>query len=269
MKRPGEPSRAFVAASLERVSRRWARALGRRGPPGPRYNNTCAALASSLHVRDAGRQCQGKSLPTVIQTTHGGHSGAPTAASPEAHESSCGRPEVLDAGGPRRDRAWVAGKAPLEHRGSPTQTRGRSGFVGSLRGEVNSVLERMGGVPALVCVPLYGTEMRLSECLSLRVKDIDFDSAAITLRSGKGAKDRVTLLPERYPQGLLAQLEHTRRQHEGALRGGLGEAPLPLPWPRSTPTLPAGGGGSTCSRPRASTPTPRPGAGTATTCMGR
>jgi site-specific recombinase XerD len=96
------------------------------------------------------------------------------------------------------------------------------------RGEVNSVLGRMSGVPALVCGLQYGTGMRLTECISLRVKDIDFESAAITVRSGKGAKDRVTLLPERYRQGLQAQLEHTRRQHEDDLGDGLGEAPLPF-----------------------------------------
>jgi integron integrase len=96
------------------------------------------------------------------------------------------------------------------------------------RGEVNAVLERMSGVPGLVCGLLYGTGMRLTECLSLRVKDIDFDHGAITVRSGKGAKDRVTLLPERHRQGLLAQLEATRRLHARDLRDGLGEAPLPF-----------------------------------------
>ena len=96
------------------------------------------------------------------------------------------------------------------------------------RGEVNALLERMSGVPGLVCGLLYGTGMRLTECLSLRVKDVDFDAGAITVRSGKGAKDRVTLLPERYRQSLLAQLEKSRRQHARDLRDGQGEAPLPF-----------------------------------------
>jgi integrase len=137
------------------------------------------------------------------------------------------------------------------------------------RGEVNAVLERMSGVPGLVPGLLYGTGMRLTECLSLRVKDIDFDHGALTVRSGKGAKDRVTLLPDRHRQGLLAQLEETRRLHARDLRDGLGEAPLPLRWPRSTPAPPASGDGSTSSRPRASTPTGRPAAGTVITSTRR
>jgi integron integrase len=96
------------------------------------------------------------------------------------------------------------------------------------RAEVNAVLERMSGVPGLVCGLLYGTGMRLTECLSLRVKDVDLDNGAITVRSGKGAKDRVTVLPERYRPGLLAQLEKTRLLHGRDLRDGLGEAPLPF-----------------------------------------
>ncbi len=95
------------------------------------------------------------------------------------------------------------------------------------RGEVNAVLERMSGVSGLVCGLLYGTGMRLTECLSLRVKDVDLDHKAVTVRDGKGAKDRVTVLPERYRQELLEHLERVRRLHLEDLRRGLGRARLP------------------------------------------
>lgn len=95
------------------------------------------------------------------------------------------------------------------------------------RGEVHALLGRMSGVPALVCGLLYGTGMRLTECLSLRVKDVDFDGGAITVRNGKGAKDRLTVLPERYRRELVEHLERVRRQHAGDLRQGLGRARLP------------------------------------------
>ncbi len=95
------------------------------------------------------------------------------------------------------------------------------------RGEVNAVLERMSGVPGLVCGLLYGTGMRLTECLSLRVKDVDRDGNTVTVRNGKGAKDRVTVLPQRYRAELVEHLERVRRLHEEDLRRGLGRARLP------------------------------------------
>jgi integrase len=94
------------------------------------------------------------------------------------------------------------------------------------RGEVNAGLERMSGVPGLVCGLLYGTGMRLTECLSLRVKDIDFDHGAINVRSGKGAKDRVTLLSN----AIAGSPPRSSRNRASTrdLRDGLGEAPLPF-----------------------------------------
>jgi hypothetical protein len=64
------------------------------------------------------------------------------------------------------------------------------------RAEVQRVLERMEGVHALLARLLYGTGMRLMEVIRLRVKDVDFDRGEILIRDGKGAKDRVTMLPE-------------------------------------------------------------------------
>lgn len=63
--------------------------------------------------------------------------------------------------------------------------------------EVQAVLSRMQGVPLLLAQLLYGTGMRLMECIRLRVKDVDFDRLEILVRDGKGGKDRVTMLPQK------------------------------------------------------------------------
>jgi integron integrase len=79
------------------------------------------------------------------------------------------------------------------------------------RQEVASVLERMSGVYGLLAQLLYGTGMRLMECVRLRVKDVDFERAEIVVRDGKGAKDRITMLPQTLISPLQAHLQ-TRRQ---------------------------------------------------------
>lgn len=63
------------------------------------------------------------------------------------------------------------------------------------RQEVAAVLDRMSGVHGLMARLLYGTGMRLMDCVRLRVKDVDFERAEILVRDGKGGKDRVTMLP--------------------------------------------------------------------------
>ncbi len=78
------------------------------------------------------------------------------------------------------------------------------------RREVRHVLAQMDDTPALVCRLLYGTGMRLMEAVRLRVKDVDFEKRMITVRDGKGAKDRVTVLPEAMLEPLHAHL--TRRR---------------------------------------------------------
>ncbi len=63
------------------------------------------------------------------------------------------------------------------------------------RDEVRSVLAQLDGTPWLMVSLLYGSGLRLMECLRLRVKDVDFGQRHIVVRDGKGQKDRVTLLP--------------------------------------------------------------------------
>ncbi len=74
---------------------------------------------------------------------------------------------------------------------------------------------------------LYGAGLRLTECARLRVKDVDFTQRMITVRDGKGRKDRVTVLPEKLGEPLTAHLQRMRSQHELDLRTGAGSVELP------------------------------------------
>ena len=82
------------------------------------------------------------------------------------------------------------------------------------RDEVRAVLQRMSGVPHLMAILLYGAGLRLLECARLRVKDVDFARNQITIRAGKGDKDRVTMLPAGVKVALAKHLEEVKRQHE-------------------------------------------------------
>jgi len=104
------------------------------------------------------------------------------------------------------------------------------------RDEVRAVLEEMHGVPKLCATLLYGAGLRLSECLELRVKDIDFDRSEILVRDGKGQKDRVTTLPGSAKNSMWVHLEHVRRLHQRDLREGAGAVALPGALPRKYPT---------------------------------
>jgi integron integrase len=95
------------------------------------------------------------------------------------------------------------------------------------REEVRAVLNGLAVTPRLVCALLYGSGLRLLECLRLRVKDIDFQRREIIVRDGKGGKDRVTMLPASVAAPLQAHLERVRRQHAADQARGLGRAPLP------------------------------------------
>ncbi len=95
-------------------------------------------------------------------------------------------------------------------------------------GEVKHILAHMhNGKHKLMVEMLYGCGLRLSELLSLRVKDLDFEVSTITVRSGKGDKDRVTLLPDSLKERLQAQVQSTARLHERDLRDGFGEVYMP------------------------------------------
>lgn len=93
--------------------------------------------------------------------------------------------------------------------------------------EVQNLLGNVRGVHHLICSLLYGSGLRLNECLSLRVQDIDFDRQIIMVRDGKGAKDRTVMLPEPLATPLREQLERVKRTHRRDLADGFGSVYLP------------------------------------------
>jgi integron integrase len=95
------------------------------------------------------------------------------------------------------------------------------------RVEVASLLGRLEGTCWLMASLMYGAGLRLLECCRLRVKDIDFARGEITIRSGKGDKDRVTVLPARLADPLRSHLRSIHGQHQRDLKEGLGSVALP------------------------------------------
>jgi integron integrase len=93
--------------------------------------------------------------------------------------------------------------------------------------EVQSLLMALNGPTHLIASLLYGTGMRLLEGLRLRVKDIEFSRREITVRRGKGAKDRITVLPENLITPLQAQLARAKAQHDADLAQGRGAVWMP------------------------------------------
>lgn len=103
------------------------------------------------------------------------------------------------------------------------------------REEVLAVLEPMQGVARLMAELMYGAGLRLLECCSLRVKDVDLARGQITIRSGKGDKDRYALLPEVVKERLGGQLLERVKLHERDLARGLGRVVLPEAFDRKDP----------------------------------
>lgn len=101
--------------------------------------------------------------------------------------------------------------------------------------EVRAVLAQMDGRHALMAGILYGAGLRLMECVRLRVKDVDFGYSQITVRDGKGEKDRVTILPALLQANLLAHLERVKAVHQKDLEEGFGEVYLPFALARKYP----------------------------------
>ncbi|PKL81755.1 MAG: integron integrase [Ignavibacteriae bacterium HGW-Ignavibacteriae-3] len=93
--------------------------------------------------------------------------------------------------------------------------------------EVIKIFEHLEGIPRLVISLLYGGGLRLSECLNLRVKDIDFDYNQIIIRDGKGEKDRHTVLPVSIQPELKKHLNEVYRLHKKDLARGRGSTILP------------------------------------------
>ncbi len=96
------------------------------------------------------------------------------------------------------------------------------------KSEARTVLECLQGVQQLMAQLLYGSGLRLMECVHLRIKDIDFEQNQIIVRDGKGAKDRLTILPTALASPLITHLARVRHTFDMDLADGLGEVYLPF-----------------------------------------
>lgn len=101
--------------------------------------------------------------------------------------------------------------------------------------EIQAVLKELSGVPLLVSQLLYGSGLRLNECLGLRVKDVDFERHMIAVRDGKGQVDRMTMLPNQVVAGLREQIAIVREKHHDDLQRGYGRVSLPYALARKYP----------------------------------
>jgi integron integrase len=103
------------------------------------------------------------------------------------------------------------------------------------RDEVRAILAELDGESRLLAALMYGAGLRLNECLRLRVQDLDFGRHEITVRAGKGGKDRHTMLPRTLDASLHAQLDKARWVHRRDLADGWGSVALPRALDRKYP----------------------------------
>jgi integron integrase len=103
------------------------------------------------------------------------------------------------------------------------------------REEVDQVFRHLQGTMWIVVALLYGSGLRLQECLELRVKDLDFDRHEIVVRRGKGQKDRRTMLPLGVEDRLQEHMREAKRQHEQDLTAGVGRVVMPFALDRKYP----------------------------------
>lgn len=101
--------------------------------------------------------------------------------------------------------------------------------------EVARVLDCLKGIPRLMASVLYGSGLRVAECCALRVKDVDLARLEVLVRSGKGGRDRRTMLPDALVPALRSQIEKVRRTHQADLRAGRGVVMLPDALERKLP----------------------------------
>jgi len=105
--------------------------------------------------------------------------------------------------------------------------RGRRLPVVLMPEEARAVFNELQGLYRLMLELVYGSGLRVSELVQLRVKDVDYAAGSITVRASKGDKDRVTFLPKRLVRGLQDHLAKVKELHKRDLAAGAGEAPLP------------------------------------------
>jgi len=125
---------------------------------------------------------------------------------------------------------------PLEEEITPARSkRVTSPPTVMTQAEVQRLLAAMEGKPALMAKLIYGSGMRLMECIRLRVQDIDFGQNLIFVRGGKGGKDRTTVLPKNLRDEMLKQIAAVKSLHHKDLEEGFGEVYIPEALARKYP----------------------------------
>ena len=137
------------------------------------------------------------------------------------------------------------------------------------RDEVRTVIDRVDGVPRLIALLLYGAGLRLLECCRLRIKDLDFTTNQITIRGGKGGKDRLTMFPGVVKDDLAKHLERVRRSTSATSATAPAGSSCHGRSLGSIRMQAASGPGSGCSPRRASTWTATPASAAVTICTSR
>ena len=134
------------------------------------------------------------------------------------------------------------------------------------REEVTLLLGQLRGPVWLMASLMYGAGLRLLECAQLRVKDLHFDRGELTIRGGKGGKDRATMLPATLKVPLRDHLARVKTQHDSDLASDAGASPYRARCEGSIPTLRGNGPGSGCFPQPGSTSIRRPVSAGAITC---
>ena len=141
-----------------------------------------------------------------------------------------GKKHPREMGGPQVE-AFLSHLATVDRVAASTQNQALSALLFLYR----ALLAQLEGTRWLVVSLLYSSGMRLLEGLRLRVKDVDFERHEITVRDGKGARDRVTMLPARLVEPLGSHLARVRVLQERDLAEGYGEVHLPFALARNYP----------------------------------
>ena len=153
-------------------------------------------------------------------------------ARPQSSPPAAAAPDARTARGAAPAQPAAAG---AESSPAGSRTNGLATLQVFTRNEVQSVLARLDGTPHLIASLLYGSGLRLMEAVRLRVKDIDLERHELTIRQGKGAKDRVTMLPISSLDPLRAHLRKVRVLHQADLKIGFGKVELPFALERKYP----------------------------------
>jgi len=101
--------------------------------------------------------------------------------------------------------------------------------------EIRKILAQIKGDKWLMACIMYGSGLRLMECLRLRMQDLDLQSSTVTVRDGKGNKDRVTMLPSSIKKPLLEHIKKIRKIHENDVKNGYGKVFMPYALSRKYP----------------------------------